>query len=506
MSSACSLTPTTDSELIPVEDSNEERPSGLREQGSFSSRQIDLAKRREGLLLGDRWRLDRLVGVGGMAAVYEATHRNGHRAALKVLHPSLSYVPEIRQRFLEESYTANRVSHAGVVTIRDECMLEDGTAFLIMDLLEGESLETLQEHTNCSVTEALRITDAVLDILIAAHAVGIIHRDIKPDNIFVTWSGQVKLLDFGIAWRADATSVDGNFALGTPAFMAPEQASCDWDAIDGRTDLWSLGATLYLLLTGSYVHAGRTADEEMVAAMTQPVEPVRSVTPTIPLAVAEIVDRALAFDKQDRFPDALSMQLAVRAALHQLEQALSPLATVEPSALATPSTTPQRLPAEVDLDIPEADFGKPRLGRRVLQLTSVLLLGGVGAFAVSRWDLGAQLREGDETVPVEAPPAPPFAVSTATPVIQAMQAPAANVVSLPSQPPPLIATDLPREPESGAASASSTRAAASKSAVRRPERPKRVRAYEPSIINAVNVEPVVTAPPVEAPDPLSRRK
>lgn len=493
MSSACSLTPTTDSDLISVHDSDEERPSGLREQRS-SYRQATLAKEREGQLIGDRWRLDRLVGVGGMAAVYEATHRNGHRAALKVLHPSLSYVPEVRQRFLEESYTANRVNHTGVVTIRDECTLADGTAFLIMDLLEGESLEALQEHTSCSVSEALRIIDAVLDILIAAHSVGIVHRDIKPDNIFVTWSGQVKLLDFGIAWRADAASIDGNFALGTPAFMAPEQASCDWDAVDARTDLWSLGATLYLLLTGSYVHPGRTADEEMAAAMTRPVESVRSVLPTIPPAVAEIVDRALAFDKQDRFPDALSMQLAVRGTLRQLDQAMSP-ATLHPSH------------AEVELDISGVSLGKPRFGRRILQVMSVLLFGAVGAFAVSRWGSGVQLQEGAEAVGVEMTPAPPSAVSlTASPMIQATQASAPNVVSPPSQPPPLIATDLPREPEPEAVDTSSTRPLASKPPVRRSERPRGVRADAPIIVNTVNPEPVVTVLPIEDLDPLSRRK
>jgi len=326
MSSAYSLTPQSELDLIPVVESEllesdvldcnqfgEADPvSGSREQ-----QQDTLAKRREGQILAGKWRLDRLLGVGGMAAVYAGTHRNGHRAALKVLHTNLCSFPEVRQRFLEESYTANRINHPGVVTIRDELTLEDGTVFLTMDLLKGESLETFYDRAGCSVLQALHIADEVLDVLAAAHDVGIVHRDIKPDNIFITTEGQLKVLDFGIAWRADSTTADAEGTLGTPVFMPPEQANCDWGAIDGRTDLWSLGATLYFLLTGHYVRTAATPAEDLIGAMTQQVPPIRSEAPNVPPAVAEIVDTALAFRKEERFADARTMQRAVRAVLDQ---------------------------------------------------------------------------------------------------------------------------------------------------------------------------------------------
>jgi serine/threonine protein kinase len=351
----------------------------LREQ-SASFRQTDdfLAREREGQFLGDKWRLDRLLGLGGMAAVYEATHRNGHRAALKVLHPSLSYVPEVRQRFLEESYTANRINHGGVVTIRDDCILDDGTLFLIMDLLEGETLDGFYDRCGCTAVEALHIADAVLDVLISAHALGIIHRDIKPENIFITRDRQIKLLDFGIAWRPDAVTLDGDYALGTPIFMPPEQASCDWQAVDGRTDLWALGATLYLLLTGRYVHSAQSVDEELAAAMTQPVWPVRSIAPSVPEVVAAIVDTALAFDRNDRFADATSMQQAVRGALNLLRTDHLSLQPDNESQSLVSAPQPLSSPA-TDLDISDLDLGKP------LPLSRVLL----GSLAVAALFAGA---------------------------------------------------------------------------------------------------------------------
>ncbi|HTM44140.1 MAG TPA: serine/threonine-protein kinase [Polyangiaceae bacterium] len=450
-----------------------------------------------------------------MAAVYEATHRNGHRAALKILHPSLSRVREIRQRFLEESYTVNRVNHAGVVTIRDECTLADGTVFLVMDLLEGESLETLHERARYSLIEALRVTDAVLDILIAAHAVGIIHRDIKPNNIFITWNGQVKLLDFGIAWRVDALSVDGNFALGTPAFMAPEQASCDWEIIDDRTDLWSLGATLYFLLTGNYVRSAQTPDEDMAAAMVQPVGPVRDAAPAVPAAIAEIVDRALAFDMNSRFPDALSMQLAVRAALHQLEQPAAP----SPPDRVLPSPT-------TNLDLDRSDLGKPKLHKYVLGLAGTLIAGGLSAFVANRWVSG----------PPMPAPALPFIAPTPTPVMPEMHsaAPSASAASSSTPAPGIATTQLPREPEPKSVSVPPARSQKSK---HRPVQSQAGRSYSGTLIitapdhspdyweqvappllptSQVSATPLSipapppsrlpTPPPVVDFDPLSRRK
>src|SRR5688572_8798492 len=159
------------------------------------------ARQRVGVTLKEKWTLDELVGVVGMAAVYSATHRNGMRVAVKMLHTELSVDPEVRSRFLREGYLANKVDHAGAVAVLDDETAEDGAVFLVMELLEGETLAHRFERKarTLLIEEVLLIADKVLDILAAAHDKHIVHRDIKPDNIFLTRAGDVKVLDFGIA-------------------------------------------------------------------------------------------------------------------------------------------------------------------------------------------------------------------------------------------------------------------------------------------------------------------
>ena len=143
------------------------------------------AQARVGRTLRDKWHLDRLLGVGGMAAVYAATHRNGKRVAVKMLHAELSAEPQIRERFMREGYVANKVGHAGAVSVSDDDVTEDGACFLVMDLLEGESLEARRERAggHRDVVDVLSIVDQALETLAAAHAQGIVHRDLKPDNL-----------------------------------------------------------------------------------------------------------------------------------------------------------------------------------------------------------------------------------------------------------------------------------------------------------------------------------
>src|SRR5437868_12122364 len=154
-----------------------------------------------GRLLSGRWRVGKLLGRGGMSTVYAATHRNGKTCALKVLHPELAASATSRRRFLREGYIANKVAHDGVVSVLDDDVTQDGTVFLVMDLLEGT---TLEDHCRASggrlpPGDVLVIADAVLDVLIAAHAKGVVHRDLKPSNVFLLSRGTLKLLDFGIA-------------------------------------------------------------------------------------------------------------------------------------------------------------------------------------------------------------------------------------------------------------------------------------------------------------------
>ncbi|HEY2514825.1 MAG TPA: protein kinase, partial [Polyangiaceae bacterium] len=145
-----------------------------------------LALARVGTVVREKWRLDRLLGVGGMAAVFAAMHRNGNRVAIKMLHRDLADVGELRTRFLREGYLANAVEHPGAVSVLDDDATADGTVFLVMELLEGETLERRWERNGrqLPVLEVLSAVDGLLDVLAAAHAKGLVHRDVKPENVF----------------------------------------------------------------------------------------------------------------------------------------------------------------------------------------------------------------------------------------------------------------------------------------------------------------------------------
>jgi len=292
------------------------------------------ARARVGTLLKQKWRLDKLIGVGGMAAVYAATHRNKKRAAIKMLHPELSMDAAIRERFLREGYVANSVGQKGAVAVDDDDVSEEGLAFLVMELLDGETIEQRWERKGrlLSPHEALSIADQLLDTLAAAHARGIVHRDLKPENMFLTRDGAVKVLDFGIARVRELTrsenppasgspltTTQAGSTMGTPAFMAPEQARGKWDDVDGRTDLWSVGATLYTLLTGEFVHKGETVNETLALAVTRPARSLAELRADLHPALIRFVDKALAYDKASRFPDAATMQHALRLTYAEMQ-------------------------------------------------------------------------------------------------------------------------------------------------------------------------------------------
>ena len=287
---------------------------------SYSPLATQRARARVGTLLNEKWRLDSLLGIGGMAAVYGATHRNGKRAALKMLHPELVADPALVARFLREGYLANKVEHQGVVSVLDDAYAEDGAPYLVMELLEGYSLErhTASPANALPLPQVLKVADELLDVLAAAHAKGIVHRDIKPANLFLTRDGKLKVLDFGIARLAE-TSAEGGLtqtgaAIGTPSYMPPEQARGRWMEVDARTDLWAVGATMLALLLGHRPRRADTVQEELFVAMTSPMPPAVSLCPAVTPRVARAIDCAVAFEREGRFPDAHSMQLELRRA------------------------------------------------------------------------------------------------------------------------------------------------------------------------------------------------
>jgi eukaryotic-like serine/threonine-protein kinase len=271
---------------------------------------------RVGTVLNKRWRLDTVLGVGGMGAVYAATHRNGNRVAIKVLHARHCGDEILARRLEQETCVANSVDHPGVVRIFDDGRTDDGAIFLIMELLDGEGLHTRLARKTWQVSpgEALGITWGILDVLAAAHRQQIVHCDIKPENVFITRRGEIKLLDFGVAgiFVASRTGT-ADHLFGTPGYMAPEQAMGHAEQVDARTDLWAVGATLFRMLTGRVVHQAASLIEQLVDAGTRPAPAFATVVPGVDPVLATLMDRALAFDKAARFSDAAQMQESVRA-------------------------------------------------------------------------------------------------------------------------------------------------------------------------------------------------
>jgi eukaryotic-like serine/threonine-protein kinase len=263
-----------------------------------------------------KYSIERLLGVGAMGAVYAATHRNGMRVAIKVLHAELSGVEEIRSRFLREGYIANRVQHPGLVRVLDDDVDDDGSTFLVMELLEGSTLADQWEAAGCMLPldRVLVITDAVLDVLSAIHGQGIVHRDVKPENVFLT-AGGLKLLDLGIARLADARLTASGQMMGTPEFAAPEQAGGRVREIDARSDVYSVGAMMLILLTGRAVHDAHTPLEAMIFAATRQARSLVEVWPDAPPWLVRVIDVALRFHKVERWPSAAEMRMALRHAM-----------------------------------------------------------------------------------------------------------------------------------------------------------------------------------------------
>jgi len=285
---------------------------------------------RVGQTLNGKWTVERLLDMGGMGAVYVATHRNGRRAAIKVLHAKFGRDPEVRRRFLREGYVANRIVHPGAVAVLDDDVAEDGCPYLVMELLEGESLSAWLGRVGgrLPVSEVLAVAGQVLEVLQVAHESAVVHRDIKPANVFVTKTGYAKLLDFGLARLRDGSMslvpTAQGVVMGTAGYMAPEQARGKVDDVDARTDLFSVGAVMFRAISGRRIHEKATAFDTQLAAMQEPAPPLASVCSGVPPLVAAAVDRALAFDRAARWQTAKEMFEALRAAYESMRRSPAP--------------------------------------------------------------------------------------------------------------------------------------------------------------------------------------
>jgi serine/threonine-protein kinase len=316
------------------------------------------AEQRVGRVLHEKWTLERLLGVGGTAAVYLGRHRNGARHAVKVLHAHLSQVHELRERFRREGYAANRVEHPGAVRVLDDDVVRDAsgeTAYIVMELLDGESLaDRMDRAPAVGERDVLVVLDGVLDVLKAAHARGVLHRDLKPDNIFLAndpdgGPARIKILDFGLARIAERERVtQTGQAFGTPSFMSPEQAAGRTREIDERTDIFAVGATAFRILASRCVHEADNALAIMLKMATVPAPSLRSVAPHVSAQLASIVDLALEFRPENRYASAEAMKIDVERALANPEPPAPRISRApEPTVpvLVAAETPPPPLPA-----------------------------------------------------------------------------------------------------------------------------------------------------------------
>jgi serine/threonine-protein kinase len=285
-----------------------------------------------GLVLGGRYRLERELGAGGMGTVWEAVQLDlGRRVAVKLLHARHAGDAELRERFFREARTLASLGQPGIVTLLD--FAPDAEApYLVMERLVGESLRArLARDGRLPLREAVRIARAVLAALAAAHDAGIVHRDVKPENIFLCDDppGFPKLLDFGVAksQRAAPLTAEG-LVVGTLAYMAPEQVR--GDALDARADVYAVAAVLFECIAGRRPLRGGDRTELVRAILADSPPLLSDVDASVPTGLAAAVDRALRKSKDARFSDARSF----RDALLPFEEPARELASAPPPTLA----------------------------------------------------------------------------------------------------------------------------------------------------------------------------
>ena len=369
----------------------------------------------------DRYTVEAELGSGGFGAVYRARHVVlGRAVALKVLHPQRATDTDVLQRFLREARAVAQLGSPHIVQVLDADMSADGRAFIAMELLEGEDLaHRLQRGGRIPTHEVLRLGREVLAALTVAHAQGVIHRDLKPGNVFLARGpgGEIsaKVLDFGISKvRTEAPGDEltrTGTMLGTPHYMAPEQFRSSKD-VDARADLHSLGVLLYEALAGKLPFEGTTLHQLIAAKLTDAPPPLAQIAPAVPHAVAEVVMRALETEPDRRHASAAAMDAALASvegrvsapgvSLGRSSARPAPMSTPPPSTTVAPSRTRRVLPWIVGIGA-------------VLVMSAFLVLGVtlIGLY-VARDDLRALL---GGTTPVTSSPTP--VLPTPVPVMPA---------------------------------------------------------------------------------------
>jgi serine/threonine-protein kinase len=264
--------------------------------------------------LGDQYDIECEIGRGGMSVVYRARDRRLDRlVAIKALPPELAYDPAIRTRFTREARTSAQLAHAHIVPIHDVGE-RDGIAYFVMSLVHGGSLaDLLAREPRLPISRARAVLAELADALAFAHLRGVIHRDVKPDNVLIDGdTGRSMVTDFGIARAIEAgtrLTITGN-AVGTPTYMSPEQAMGERE-IDGRSDIYSLGVLGYQMLTGRVPFAAGNSMALLLKHVSETPRPIAELRPDTPLALRDAIERAMMKQPEDRWPTATSFREAI---------------------------------------------------------------------------------------------------------------------------------------------------------------------------------------------------
>jgi serine/threonine-protein kinase len=276
------------------------------------------ASARLGTRIAGKFRLERVLGVGGMGVVYEAVNEaTQRRFAIKIVHPEVTRDPAGRERIAREATAPNEIGHPGLVDVWDAGTDADGTLYLCMELLEGRSLREWLATEGATLGEAVSHVLSALEPLAAAHAKGFVHRDLKPENVFIA-RDRVKLVDFGLVRRTDATSASiTGTTIGTVHYMSPEQARGSSQAT-AASDVWSVGVMLHEILTGARPFEGESALDVMMKATSDPHISIAERAPGVPASLAALIDECLAKDPLGRPRDASALEERLASAVEEL--------------------------------------------------------------------------------------------------------------------------------------------------------------------------------------------
>lgn len=372
-------------------------------------------------IYGRRYQVDATLGSGAMGDVFAARHLlTGQRVALKVLHPHVARHMPSHERFLREVRVAARIEHPDVVKVFDAAV-EDGEMFFAMELLAGQTFAAWWSANPGATGQALALIRQALEPLAAAHAAGVVHRDIKPDNLFVVDADRpvVKLIDFGIARDDDARkATQTGLTVGTPFYMSPEQA-LDPTRCAPAADVWSVGVMLYEALAGRLPFEGPTAQAVCMRMLSEKHRPLREVAPAVDPAIAAVVERCLAKRPAERPADA-------RALADLLDEAQG-RAVAAPRAAAGPAPTDPDAPGAVPSTAASVDPTEPVLpGDPSRARWAIVGVAALLALAAALWPAREPAEPARGATVAQPPAAEPAAPARTAPEAAAPKAPEAK--------------------------------------------------------------------------------